>query len=125
MTLDVLSNKQQIVDARRELKRRRLSYATPQWREWLLRHRLLSGIRIGDALKSWDVLRTVELIEKRLAKTVAVLDIGAYASECPPILHRLGYQHVVGLDLNSDIARMPFADRIDYREGEFLEAPFP
>ena len=125
MTLDVLSNKQQIVDARRELKRRSLSYATPQWKEWLLRHRLLPGRRIGDALKSWDVLRTVELIENRVAKYVPVLDIGAYASEVPVILHRLGYQHIVGLDLNSDIAGMPFADRIDYREGNFLKAPFP
>jgi SAM-dependent methyltransferase len=125
MTLDVLSNKQQIVDARRELRRRSLSYATPQWKEWLLRHRLLSGIRIGDALKSWDVLRTVDLIENRVAKYVPVLDIGAYASEVPPILHRLGYQHIVGLDLNSDIAGMPFADQIDYREADFLRAPFP
>jgi SAM-dependent methyltransferase len=125
MTLDVLSSKQQIVDARRVLKRRSLSYATPQWKEWLLRHRLLSGIRIGDVLKSWDVLRTVELMENRVAKCVPVLDIGAYASEVPPILHRLGYQHIVGLDLNAEIAEMPFADRIDYREGNFLKAPFP
>jgi SAM-dependent methyltransferase len=125
MTLDVLSNEQQIVDARRELKRRSLSYATPQWKEWLLRHHLLPGIRIGDALKSWDVLKTVELLENHVTKYVPVLDIGAYASEVPPILHRLGYQHIVGLDLNSEIAEMPFADRIAYREGNFLKAPFP
>lgn len=37
MTLDVLSNRQQVVDARRELK--------------------LSGIRIGDTLKSSRLLR--------------------------------------------------------------------
>jgi hypothetical protein len=38
MTLDVLSN-------------------TPQWKEWPLRHRLLSSIRIGDTLKSSRLLR--------------------------------------------------------------------
>jgi SAM-dependent methyltransferase len=53
------------------------------------------------------------------------MDIGAYASEICPILHRLGFQHVLGLDLNSDILKMPFANNVEYRVGDFLQAPFP
>ena len=99
MTLQVLQNKQQIVHARRALYRRRISCATPGWLGILQRYRLVSSIRIGDYLKSWDVLKTVELIEERVPKYAPVLDIGAYASEVPLILHRLGYQKISALDM--------------------------
>lgn len=124
MTLEVLQSPQQIMEGRRTLQRRGLSFLTPKWQNWLSHYRLVSGIRVGDELKSWDVLKTVEFIERHVAKDAAVLDIGAYASEVPPALCRMGYQRVSALDLNPDLAKMPLADRIDYRIGNFLEAPF-
>jgi SAM-dependent methyltransferase len=91
----------------------------------LLDRGLLTGIAVGDPVKSWDVLKTVALIEEKLAKDAPVLDIGAYASEVPLILHRVGYRRITALDLNPGIARMPFAPAVDYRVGNFLQAPFP
>lgn len=125
MTLEVLHHKRQIEQARHTLRARRLSCMTPDWRAILQRCRLAGGIRIGDGLKSWDVLKTVEFIESHAGKEAPILDIGAYASEVPLILHRLGYRRVAAVDLNPDIVKMPYADAIDYRVGDFLRAPFP
>ena len=125
MTLSVLLTKAQIEAARSALDRRGLSCATPEWKAALQRYRLLSGIRIGDRVKSWDVLKTVEFLESQADRDAPILDIGAYASEVPLILHQLGYRRVAAVDLNPDIVRMPYAGAIDYRVGDFLRAPFP
>lgn len=125
MTLQTLRSAEQISEARFRLNRRGLSFATTGWTACLLRYRLLSGMRIGDRLKSWDVLKTIELIEEQVPKEAPILDIGAYASEVPLILHRLGYRRIAAVDLNPDIAKMPFAGEIDYRVGDFLKSPFP
>lgn len=125
MTLEILQSQRQITEGRRTLRRRGLSFLTPAWRIWLSRYRLLPDIRVGDDLKSWDVLKTVEFMERHVAKDAAVLDIGAYASEVPPVLCRMGFERVSALDLNPDLVKMPLADRIDYRIGNFLRAPFP
>ena len=102
-----------------------MSFAAPKWKQWLRARRLVRGIECGDTLKSWDVLRTAEFLEARVPKEAAVLDIGAYASEIPPILHRVGYRRVCGLDLNPDVVKMPFHATIDYRVGDFTHAPYP
>lgn len=92
---------------------------------WLARHGVLRDpLPVGDDIKSWDVARTAEFVAAHVAKTDPVLDIGAFASEIPPILHRLGYRRISGLDLNPRIADMPFAGAIDYRVGDFLRAPY-
>lgn len=125
MTLEVLQSREQIAAGRGALRRRGLSFATPHWRNWLARCRLLPGtLRIGDELKSWDVLKTAEFIEARVPKDAPVLDIGAFGSELPPVLHTLGYTRISAIDLNPRIARMPFADAIDYRVANFLQAPY-
>lgn len=124
MTLEVLQSEQQIREGRRALRRRGLSFLPSPWSTWLSRYRLAPGIRVGDDLKSWDVLKTAEFIEQHVAKDAPVLDIGAYASEIPPVLCRMGYQRVSALDLNPDLAKMPFPDKIDYRVGNFLQAPY-
>jgi len=124
MTLEVLQSEQQIRQGRRILRRRGLSFMPPAWRTWLSRYRPTPGIRVGDDLKSWDVLKTAEFIEQHVAKDDPVLDIGAYASEIAPILARMGYRKVSALDLNPDLPKMPLADRIDYRIGNFLQAPY-
>lgn len=125
MTLEILQSRSQILAGRRELRRRGLSFATAPWRTWLTRFRLAPrALRIGDQLKSWDVLKTAEFIEARVPKDAPLLDIGAFGSELPPVLHRLGYTRVSAIDLNPGIAAMPFADAIDYRVGNFLRAPY-
>ena len=124
MTLEVLQSKRQIGEGRRTLRRRGLSFVRPVWSAWLSRHGLVPGIRVGDDLKSWDVLKTAEFIEQHVSKDAPVLDIGAYASEIPPVLCRMGYQRVSALDLNPDLPKMPLSDKIDYRIGNFLRAPY-
>lgn len=126
MTLEVLQTREQIAEGRCELRRRRISFATPQWKSWLRRHGLAKpGIQIGDELKSWDVLKTAQFIETHLAKDAAILDIGAFGSELPPLLWALGYRRVSGIDLNPAVGHMPFAGSIDYRVANFLAAPYP
>jgi len=124
MTLDVLQSTQQIKEGRHTLRRRGLSFQAPTWSTWLARYFPMPGITVGNDLKSWDVLKTAEFIEQHVAKEAPVLDIGAYASEIPPILCRMGYQRVSALDLNPNLAKMPLADKIDYRIGNFLRAPY-
>jgi len=86
--------------------------------------RLLSRQEIGDALKSWDVLQTADFAVKYVKKNEPVLDIGAFASEIPIILHRLGFTDLSGVDLNPAVRRMPYADKIRYSVSDFLKTPF-
>lgn len=123
--LEVLLSESQIRSGRRDLRRRELSFVHPAWRLWLARYWAIPGIRVGDNVKSWDVHKTAQFVEERVAKDAPVLDIGAYASEVPLILARMGYSKVSALDLNPDLPKMPLADRVDYRIGNFLEAPYP
>jgi len=126
VTLEVLQSLDQVHAARQELRRRRLSFVRPAWKTWLAQRRILpSGIAVGDEIKSWDVARTAAFVERHVAKDEPVLDIGSYACEMPPILHRLGYRRVSAIDLNPGIGEMPFAGAIDYRVGDFLRAPYP
>ena len=123
--LEVLLSESQIREGRHALRRRGLSFVHPGWRIALARLVPITGIRVGDDVKSWDVQKTVAFVEQHVAKDAPVLDIGAYASEVPPILGRMGYSEVSGLDLNPDLPKMPLADRIDYCIGNFLQAPYP
>jgi len=86
--------------------------------------RLLSRQEIGDALKSWDVLQTADFAVKYVKKNEPVLDIGAFASEIPIILHRLGFTDLSGVDLNPAVRKMPYADKIRYSVSDFLKTPF-
>lgn len=124
MTLEVLQSEQQIKESRHTLRRRGLSSVHPGWRRWLARWWHRPGVTVGDHVKSWDVLKTAQFVEQHVPKDAPVLDIGAYASEIAPILCRLGYRRVSGLDLNPDLAKMPLTNRIDYRVGDFLHAPY-
>lgn len=82
-------------------------------------------MNVGDPLKSWDVLRTLEFIEARLPRTAPLLDVGAYGSEILCSLHRLGFQRLCGIDLNPGVLRMPHAGAIRYVVGDLLATPFP
>jgi SAM-dependent methyltransferase len=79
---------------------------------------------VGDYLKSWDVLKTVSFIEKNVLKSDPVLDIGAFASELLYVLHHLQYANLTGVDLNPDIKKMAYSDRVRYEVSDFMDTPF-
>jgi SAM-dependent methyltransferase len=121
----VLQSNDQIAAARRVMKRRGLSALEGGFSRYLRRHGLARGLSVGDYLKSWDVARTLEFIESRLPKDSRILDIGAYCSEVPVALSRMGYTGVHGIDLNPSLVTMPGADKIRYDIGNFLNTPYP
>jgi SAM-dependent methyltransferase len=124
MVMAVLQDKGQIEKARQELVRRHLSALDSPIRTLLRRVRLDGSPAIGDQVKSWDVLQTVEFIEKHVPKQGSVLDIGAYASEILIALHRLGFSNLAGVDLNPRLRQMRHADVIRYEISDFLQTPF-
>lgn len=125
MGMAVLQNEGQIDKARKELVRRNLSTLDSPLRNLLRRVGLDRSPGVGDHVKSWDVLRTVEFLEERVPKDKAIVDIGAYASEILIALHRLGYRKLVGVDLNPRLREMQHADVIRYEISDFLRTPFP
>jgi SAM-dependent methyltransferase len=124
MSMRVLQNKAQIKQARSELDRRGLSSLDPPALQLLRKLHLSSAGGSGDVLKSWDVLRSIELIEQRVPKSGALLDIGAFGSEIPVALYRLGYRNVAGVDLNPKLRESPHADVIRYELADFMQTPF-
>ena len=124
MTVSVLRTYGQILDARQNLVSHGLAWQTTYLNRLLRKIGLLRTQEIGDALKSWDVLQTADFAVKHVRRNEPVLDIGAFASEIPIILHRLGFSDVSGVDLNPGVRRMPYADKIKYSVSDFLETPF-
>lgn len=124
MSTRILMSESDIGRSRDELRRMKASCLAPWPANLLRRHGLLGGVELGDPRKSWDVLATAAFFLERLPKGASVLDIGAYASEILPVLHRLGFTRLTGIDLNPGIRRMPHGDAIRYEIGDFLRAPF-
>ena len=117
-SLKTLQTRKDVEVARTELCARGLSFTNPG--------QVVAGLGpIGDPLKSWDVLETVKFIEDRFPRNAAVLDIGAFSCEILPILHRMGFTSLSGIDLNPKIGLMPFADKVNYVEGNFHQTGFP
>jgi SAM-dependent methyltransferase len=124
MTMAVLQNKEQIKQARAELERRGLSCIESKGRRFTRQLLRDSTPAIGDQVKSWDVLATIQFIESHVPKSGAILDIGAYASEILPALHRMGYANLAGVDLNPNLRASPQADVIRYEISNFMHTPF-
>jgi SAM-dependent methyltransferase len=124
MSAEVLCTKSQIYQARLELHRRGLSCTDSKLQLFFRKMHFNRSLRVGDEIKSWDVLKTAEFIEMNVNRDSLILDIGAYASEILCILHRIGYDHLTGVDLNPDISRMPYADKICYVVADFMHTPF-
>ena len=124
MASEILQSRMQIDWSLSELRKRRLSCATSPLQGFLQRLGFLRGIKIGDRVKGWDVLKTVRFIEDHVERNAPLLDIGAYASEILCILHRLGYTNLTGVDLNPNIGRMPHSDTIRYIKSDFMHTPF-
>jgi len=94
-------------------------------RRWLNTLGFFGGVEVGDAIKSWDVLKTANFLRDRLPPETPVLDVGAYASEILSVLFRMKYSNLTGADLNPRIKEMPFSDRIRYEVADFMATPFP
>jgi SAM-dependent methyltransferase len=124
MCFEVLKSKAEIEIARGELRRRELSFTSPWWKHLATRLGISKEIEVGDKLKSWDVLKTVNFIERNVSPTARILDIGAFASELPCILHSLNYSELVGIDLNPDIKKMPYAGAVHYEVSNFTQTAF-
>jgi SAM-dependent methyltransferase len=124
MTLIVLPSKREISEARRELLDMGASTIEGPLASLGRRFRLVQGIKIGDRVKSWDVLLTVKFLNTNIAKSDAVLDIGCYASEITTSLHKLGYTNLSGADLNPDLVKMPNQERINYAITDFMHTTF-
>jgi len=121
----VLKFKPQIQSARDEMRRSGISCLTPWIRKYLNTIGFFSGVTLGDIVKSWDVLKTSHFLRDHLSPETSILDIGTYASEILPVLHRMKYSNLAGVDLNPNIKRMPFADQIRYEVADFMATPFP
>lgn len=124
MSVDILKSRLDNEAARARMRRHGIDLTSPPWVGALRRLGVLKGISVGDRSKSWDVLKTIEFLERNVPRDEPVLDMGAYASEVPCILQRMGYKNLSGIDLNPAVCRMPHADTIRYVIGDFLETPF-
>lgn len=124
MSLQVLREKSEIDRARLELSRRGLSCTSSSWERILRKLGIARGIEVGDKVKSWDVLKAVNFIEKHILKDAPILDIGAYASELLCALHRLDYCRLTGIDLDPRVKLMPHVGTIHYEVSDFMNAPF-
>ena len=123
--VEVLKSRSEIELARQELQRRKLSFTSAWWKRLARKIGASNGIEVGDHVKSWDVLKTVRFIEMNVPNNASILDLGAFASELPCILHRLNYSNVVGVDLNPRISDMPYANSVRYEVADFMHTPFP
>jgi len=123
VTARVLRKRSEIEAARAELQRRGLSELRTSFVPRIL-HRRLGIVTVGDLLKSWDVLTISHFIEEHVDRDAPILDIGAFSSEVLCALHKNGYRALKGIDLNRAIGRMPYAEAIDYRIADFMNAPF-
>ena len=90
----------------------------------LRRYGLVRGVVLGDYLKSWDVLETLNFIEQHVKKNEPILDIGCYASEIIVTLHKSGYTNLTGADLNPDLKQMPCQGIIRYETANFMQTSF-
>jgi SAM-dependent methyltransferase len=125
MAASVLRSEEENARARERLKDRGLSFLSPWWKVFLARRGLYKGLLIGDPVKSWDLLLSIEFLEKNASKEDAILDLGACSSEILPSLNALGFSRLSGIDLNPRLSEMPLQGEIDYRVGDFMDAPYP
>jgi len=124
MASEILKSRDEIHAARGILKSTGLSCITPWPLSIFVKHGIRNGITVGDPLKSWDVLKTIEFIRENIPFSSRILDIGAYASEILCILYRLRYYSLTGIDVNPLVKKMPHSDVIRYEVSDFMASPF-
>jgi 2-polyprenyl-3-methyl-5-hydroxy-6-metoxy-1,4-benzoquinol methylase len=124
----VLSSRQQIDVAWQKLRAEGLVDELPRDPvariKRLLRPSSAATALVPDPIKSWDVLRAIEAIQRRCDPGDAVLDMGSVGCAIAPALHRLGYREVHGIDLDPRVAGMAHADAVHYRVGDMTASPY-
>ena len=92
--MEVLQNYKQVIDARKKLKEKNISFIDSsliiRFKNLLRKLGFKKQISIGDVNKSWDILNFIQFIEKNVTKNQPILDIGCYCSECVVALDVLG-----------------------------------
>ena len=124
MAMEVLQDKRQIADARQELIKMGVSCTESFAQSLLRRFGLVRSVAVGDVLKSWDILSTINFLERHVEKNDPILDIGCYASEVITALHKYGYSNLTGADLNPDLRKMPYQEFIRYEITDFMHTKF-
>jgi len=124
VSFEVLQHRSQISSARKELERRGVSQLRSPFGRVLRKLSHSQQIGVGDRVKSWDVLKSLQFLEQQVTPDAAVLDIGCFACELLPALHEAGFSNLSGVDLNPDVARMPYEDAIHYEVANFMQTPF-
>lgn len=125
MTMKVLQTKAQIAAARKALRQKGVSAVSGRLREAGRRLGMVGGVAIGDELKSWDVLLTLQFLQENFDKVEPILDIGCFASELIISLHKAGYSELTGIDLNVRLQEMPYGESVKYVAGDFMHTHFP
>jgi SAM-dependent methyltransferase len=123
--MQVLQSMKQVKDARNHLMRIKASCIEGSFTSLLRRLKLVRDLNLGDFIKSWDVLETINFLDSQVKKTDPILDIGCYASEILPALHRIGYTKLTGVDLNPLVNQMPYQEAIQYDVANFMYTNFP
>lgn len=124
MTLTVLASKLEIAKSRNELIDMGASALDSPVVSLGRRLRLIDGVKIGDFVKSWDVLLTIKFLNGNVTKSDPILDIGCYASEITSALHKIGYTNLSGADLNPNLINMPYQGQIKYEVTDFMHTRF-
>ncbi len=124
MIMEVLQNKMQISKARQALVKKGVSLVESPLRVLMRKLGLVRGVAMGDMVKSWDVLATVDFLESNVKKNEPILDIGCYASEVIVALHKLGFSNLTGADLNPNLQKMPYQNDIHYEITDFMHTKF-
>jgi SAM-dependent methyltransferase len=121
--LKILNTASQIREARQEINKLKIGGLTPVFLR-KLRRIFPFGVAVGDYLKSWDVYNTILWIQENISRDSRILDLGAFASELPISLYKLGFVNIYALDLNNMIFKMPYADKIHYLAGDLYRTAF-
>lgn len=124
MVMEVLQNKLQISKARKELIIKGASLVESPVHSLMRKLGLVGGVKMGDMVKSWDVLSTINFLQSRVKKNDPILDIGCYASEVIVALHKLGFSNLTGADLDPNLQKMPYQDSIRYEITNFMHTNF-
>lgn len=122
--LEILKSMDDVIKAREILKHRQINSLSNPLQRFLSKWRFVKEVPVGELIKSWDVLKSIEFIEKHISSEEPILDIGAFASEILVILRKLGYSNLTGIDLNPLIVEMPDREVIRYDIGNFLETSY-
>jgi ubiquinone/menaquinone biosynthesis C-methylase UbiE len=125
MSIEVLARSADNLTAREQMRRRGLDCSTPRVARWLRRAHLLGGVNVGLRQKSWDVLKTLEFLDRHVEKVNPILDLGAHTSEMLLSLQKMGFSELTGIDLDPEVAQMPSGGAIKYITGNLMQTPFP